>query len=81
MFKLRPVTFHSPPLKSGDISISFAQIWHHGGGFAISLLSSSLRWHCGGGVCSGLVLVWIGDRKFGFLWVLVCVSGSGFVVG
>ena len=32
-------------------------------------LSSSLRWHCGGGFCSGSVLVWIGYREFGFLWV------------
>ena len=29
-------------------------------------------WCCGGGFYSGCV---------GFLWVLVCVSGSGFVVG
>ena len=77
IFKLRPITFHSPPLKSGDVSISSAQIRRHGGGFAISLLSSSLRWHCGGGFCSGLVLVWIGDREFGFLWMCWIFVGFG----
>ena len=72
---------------SSDVSISPAQIQHRGGGFAIALLSSSLRWCHGGGFCSGSVLVWIVDREFGFLWVcwifvvLVCVSGSGFVLG
>ena len=78
MFKLRPVTFHSPPLRSGDISISSAQIRRCGGRFAISLLSSSLRWRCGGGFCSGSFLVWIENLVFvGFglcFW-------SGFVVG
>ena len=77
MFKLRLVTFHSPPLRSGDISISSIQIWRRGGGFAISLLSSSLQWRCGGGFCSGLVLVWIGDREFGFLWVCWIFVGFG----
>ena len=67
MFKLRLVMFHSPLLRSGDVSISSIQIRHRGGGFAISLLSSSLQWRCGGGFCSGSVLV--------------CVSSSGFVVG
>ena len=58
-----------------------------GGRFAISLLSSSLQWRCGGGFCSGSVLVWIGDREFGFLWVCWIFVGfglcfwSGFVVG
>ena len=87
MFKLRPVTFHSPPLRSGDVSISSAQIRCRGGGFAISLLSSSLRWRCGGGFCSGSVwfglvmenLVFCGCVEF--LWVLVSVFGSGFVLG
>ena len=69
MFKLRSVMFHFPPLRSSDVSISSTQIRHRGGGFAISLLSSFLRWRCGGGFCSGSVLVWIGDREFGFLWV------------
>ena len=77
MFKLRLVTFHSPPLRSGDISISSAQIWHRGGGFAISLLSSSLQWCYCGGFCSGSVLVWIGDGEFGFLWVCWIFVGFG----
>ena len=85
MFKLRPVTFHSPPLRSGDISISSAQIRRRGGGFAISLLSSSLRWRCGGGFCNGSFLVWI--ENLVFLWVCWIFVGfglcfwSGFVVG
>ena len=77
MFKLRLVTFHSPPLRSGDVSISSIQIRRRGSGFAISLLSSSLQWRCGGGFCSGSVLVWIGDREFGFLWVCWIFVGFG----
>ena len=77
MFKLRPVTYHSPSFRFGDVSISFAQIRRHGGGFAISLLSSSLQWCCGGGFCSVLVLVWIDDREFGFLWVCWIFVGFG----
>ena len=69
--------FCSPLLRSGDVSISSAQIWHRRGGFAISLLSSSLRWHCGGGFCSGSVLVWIGDIEFDFLWVCGIFVGFG----
>ena len=87
MFKLRLVTFHSPPLRSGDISISSTQIRHRGGGFAISLLSSSLRWRYGGGFCRGRF--WFGlvieNLVFcgcvGFLWVLVYVSGLGLLWG
>ena len=60
MFKLRLVTFHSPLLRSGDISISSIQIRRRGGGF-----------------CSGSVLVWIGDREFGFLWVCWIFVGFG----
>ena len=81
MFKLRPVTFRSPPLRSGDISISSAQIRRRDGGFAISLLSSSLRWRCGGGFCSGSFLVWIENLVFCGFWFVFLVWVCCGVVG
>ena len=81
MFKLRPVTFRSPPLRSGDISISSPQIRRRGGGFAISLLFSSLRWRCGGEFCSGSVLVWIENLVFCGFWFVFLVWVCCGVVG
>ena len=71
MFKLRPVTFHSPLLWSGDISISSTQIWCRGGGFAISLLSFSLRWRCGVVVVGFIV----GALDFCGFWFVFLVLG------
>ena len=36
-----------------------------------------MQWRCGGGFCSGSVLVWIGDREFGFWWVSWIFVGFG----